>query len=154
MSYFNIAIGALLSMTAASAVAQAPSLDPRGDVRPGHVPGIGESSPRSDKASNIQTSSRRSDVAPTLPDAGLAEGASTHDYLKVARAALMSGRSGQAQQSLEMAETRMLDRSVPAGQTDIPIHNQTVTEIRDARLALGSGDRTKAISLIDAVLAR
>lgn len=48
----------------------------------------------------------------------------------------------------------MLDRSVPEGQTNVPIENATVASVRDARLALGKGDRTQAIVLIDVVLTR
>lgn len=154
MNYINLATAALLSITAGTALAQAPSFDVLTGARPGHVPGVGDSLPQSDKASNIQTSSNRADVAPTLPKSGLGENAEAMEYLKVARTALVAGRSGQAQQSLEMAETRMLDRSVPEGQTNVPIENVTVAEVRDARLALGRGDRTQAIALIDVVLAR
>ncbi len=154
MNYINLAAGAFLSISAGSALAQAPALDGQAGARPGHVPGVGDSLPRSDKASNIQTSKNRSSVAPTLPRSGLGENADAMAYLKVARTALVAGRTGQAQQSLEMAETRMLDRSVPEGQTNVPIENLTVTEIRDARLALGQGDRSRAIGLIDVVIAR
>lgn len=154
MNYLNLATALLLSVTAASALAQAPSLAEPSGARPGHVPGVGDSLPRSDKASNIQTSRNRSNVAPTLPASGLGQNAAVMEYLKVARTAAIAGRSGQAQQSLEMAETRMLGRSVLEGQTNIPIDNLIVTEIRDARLALGSGDQTRAIGLIDTVLTR
>lgn len=154
MTYLNLATAALLSLSAMSALAQAPGLDPNTGARPGHIPGVGESLPRSDKASNIQTSSNRSNVAPTLPRSGLGENATTQDYLTVARAALVAGRTGQAQQSLEMAETRVLDRSVPEGQTDRPSDSPRVAQIRDARLALGAGDRTQAMAFIDLAMAR
>lgn len=155
MSYLNLATAMLLSITAGTALAQAPTPDVlTSGARPGHIPGVGDSLPRSDKASNIQTSANRSDVAPTLPRSGLGENAEAMEYLKVARTALVAGRTGQAQQSLEMAETRMLDRSVPEGQTDVPIENATVASVRDARLALGKGNRTQAIVLIDVVLTR
>jgi hypothetical protein len=73
--------------------------------------------------------------------------------LRAARASLVAGHTGQAQQSLEMAETRALDRSVAQGQTSTPSDSQFVSEIRDARHALGSGDRPHAIQLIDVALA-
>jgi hypothetical protein len=80
------------------------------------------------------------------------EHTTTADYLKAARAALIAGRTGQAQQSLEMAETRSLDRSVTQGQTATPSDSQLVARIRDARHALGSGDRAHAIQLIELAL--
>ena len=71
---------------------------------------------------------------------------------QAARASLVAGRTGQAQQSLEMAETRALDRVVPQGQTNAPSDSQIVARIQDARHALGSGDSAHAIQLIDLAL--
>jgi hypothetical protein len=51
-----------------------------------------------------------------------------------------------------MAETRALDRSVQQDQVDTPSRSQLVTRIRDARHALGGGNRTQAIQLIDLAL--
>jgi hypothetical protein len=51
-----------------------------------------------------------------------------------------------------MAETRALDRSVPQGQTNAPSDSQLVARIRDARRALGSGNRAHASQLIDLAL--
>jgi hypothetical protein len=137
-------------MTAASALAQAPSsVDIANGARPGHEVGIGDSLPRSDKASNIVPADTRSVIAPTLPQSGVGENAVTFDYLRTARASLVAGRTGQAQQSLEMAETRALDRSVPQGETDTASSSRLVSRIRDARHALGGGNSGQAIELID-----
>jgi hypothetical protein len=153
MRYMNLATAALLGMIAAPALAQMPSgADPATGARPGHEPGVGESLPRSEKSSNIAPADTRSTIAPTLPSPALGRNATTQDYLRAARAALVAGRTGQAQQSLEMAETRALDRSVAQGQTNAPSDSQLVSRISDARHALGSGDRTHAIQLIDLAL--
>jgi hypothetical protein len=153
MRYVNAATVALLSMTALSALAQVPSsLNPATGARPGHEVGIGDSLPRSDKASNIVAADTRSNIAPTLPSSTVGETAATREYLRAARASLVAGRTGQAQQSLEMAETRALDRSVRPGQTDTPSDSQLVSRIRDARHALGDGNSTHAIQLIDLAL--
>src|SRR6185437_8977045 len=104
MFYLNVATAALLGMTAASALAQAPSgVDPVTGARPGHEVGVGDSLPRSDKASNITPADTRSNIAPTLPQSAAGENAATFDYLRTARASLVAGHTGQAQQSLEMA---------------------------------------------------
>ena len=148
-----IATVALLGMTALSAMAQTPPVqDPATGARPGHVPGVGESLPQSARASNIVPADTRSNIAPTLPASAAGENAAPSDYLKSARASLVAGRTGQAQQSLEMAETRALDRSVAQGQTNAPSDSQMVARIHDARRALGSGDSTHAIQLIDFAL--
>jgi hypothetical protein len=153
MRSLNFAAAALLGITAMSALAQAPSsMNPATEARPGHEPGVGESLPRSDKASNIVPADTRSNIAPTLPQPPVGENATTQDYLRAARSALAAGRTGQAQQSLEMAETRALDRSVAQGQTNAPSDSQLVSRIRDARHALGSGDRAHAMQLIDSAL--
>jgi hypothetical protein len=141
-------------MTSLSALAQVPSgADPATGARPGHQIGVGDSLPRSGKASNIVPADTRSNIAPTLPMATVGDDAASRDYLKAARASLVAGRTGQAQQSLEMAEPRVLDRSVRQGETDTPSHSQLVSRIREARHALGGGDRTQAIQLIDLALA-
>jgi hypothetical protein len=153
MRYVYPATAALLGMIALPALAQMPpGANPATGARPGHEPGTGESLPLSDKASNIAPADTRSTIAPTLPAPAVGEHATTQDYLKAARAALVAGHTGQAQQSLEMAETRALDRSVVQGQTNAPSDSPLVARIRDARHALGGGDRAHAIQLIDLAL--
>lgn len=154
MRYVSFATVALLSMGALQALAQAPSsLDPATGARPGHEPGVGVSLPLSSNASNIGPADTKSVIAPTLPTPSVGETATTHDYLQAARASLVAGHTGQAQQSLEMAETRALDRSVARGQTNAPSDSQMVARIQDARRALGGGDTAHAIQLIDLALA-
>jgi hypothetical protein len=153
MRYVSFATVAMLSIAAVPALAQAPSsLNPATGARPGHQPGVGDSLPLSNNASNIVPGDTRSTIAPTLPASPAGDSATPHDYLRAARASLVAGRTGQAQQSLEMAETRALDRSVAQGQTNTPSDSQLVAKIRDARRALGSGDRPHAIQLIDLAL--
>jgi hypothetical protein len=144
----------LFAMTALPVLAQTPAgLNPATGARPGHEAGVGVSLPLSDRASNIVPADTKSVIAPTLPAPAAGPNATTHDYLAAARASLVAGRTGQAQQSLEMAETRSLDRSVAQDQTNTPSNNPVVEKIRDARRALGSGDRAHAIQFIDLALA-
>jgi hypothetical protein len=153
MRYATIATAALLGMTSLSALAQTPSsIDPTTGTRPGHAVGVGDSLPHSNKASNIVPSDTRSVIAPTLPQSAAGNDAATRDYLKAARASLIAGHSGQAQQSLEMAETRTLNRSVEQGQTGTASQSTLVSQIRDARHALGNRDSTHAIQFIDLAL--
>jgi len=154
MRSLYLATTALLVLTAAQALAQVPaSPDPATGTRPGHEAGVGESLPRSAQASNIGAADTRSNIAPTLPTTVLAADAGTRDYLAAARASLVAGRTGAAQQSLEMAETRALDRSVAQGDASTPSGSHLVAQIRDALHALGGGDRPHAIQLIDQALA-
>lgn len=82
--------------------------------------------PTSTSPSNIAPQDTQSMVAPALPSPNLPEGARPSDALRAAQAALAVGHTGEAQQALEMAETRMLDRSVALGQTNNPSDNPTV----------------------------
>jgi hypothetical protein len=146
-----LVVAALIGMMAASAVAQT-SPNPDTGAQPGNEIGTGSSLPRSDKASNITPQDTRSDIAPNLPSPQVPSGAPVRDYLAAARSALLQGRTGEAQQSLEMAETRSLDRSVPLFQTGVPDKNPLVDEIREALHALGSGDRGRAVQIVEAAL--
>lgn len=154
MRSLMFASATLLGMSAAIALAQAPvGLDPATGARPGHEPGVGVSLPLSKNASNITSNDTRSIIAPTLPPSSAGPNATPEDYLRAARASLVAGQTGATQQSLEMAETRALDRAVPIGQTDEPGTNKLVAEIRNARDALAAGDSQHAIQLIDMALA-
>jgi len=155
MRYVYLTTVAVLGMTALSALAlaQAPPMDTTTGARPGHVAGVGESMPQSNKASNIVPADSQSNIAPSLPSPGIGANAAPSDYLKVARASLVAGRTGEAQQSLEMAETRALDRSVVQDQANVPDNSRFVSQISDARRALGDGNSAHAIELIDLALA-
>ncbi len=136
----------------ASAQPLPPSVNPETGARPGNEIGTGSSLPLSDKASNIAPGDTTSAIAPNLPSPPIGENASVRDYLVAARSALLLGRTGEAQQALEMAETRALDRSVPLFQTNTVDQSPLVGEIGQALQALGGGDRGRAVQIIEATL--
>jgi hypothetical protein len=153
MRRINITAITLLSLITIPVMAQTTAgLNPATGARPGHEPGSGESLPRSGNASNIDQADSRSAIAPTLPRSGLGDNATSADYLRAARASLVAGHSGQAQQALEMAETRALDRSVAQGETNMPSDSRLVSRIRDALHALGGRNNKQAIAFIDQAL--
>jgi hypothetical protein len=129
-----------------------PGTNPETGARQGNEIGTGSSLPRSDKASNIGPSDTNSVLAPYLPNPPIGENATVLDYLRAARAALASGRIGEAQQALEMAETRALDRSVPLFQTTAPINDPVVTSVEGALHALGLGDKMSAMTEIEGTI--
>ena len=146
-------MAAVFGIVAMPALAQtATTTDSGTGAQPGNVIGTGGSLPRSDKASNITASDTRSAIAPNLPSPGLGVDSSPHDYLTQARASLVAGRTGEAQQSLEMAETRSLDRSILQTQLDQRSDSPLVARIAEARHALGAGDRAHALQIIDGAL--
>ena len=112
----------------------------------------GMSMPMGTNASNINPTNTPSEIAPNLPSPDLGEGASAQAYLTAARNALAAGRTGEAQQSLEMAETRLLDRSTPLFQTNTPSNNPVVSQISQALQALAAGDLPQCMTLIEAAI--
>jgi hypothetical protein len=150
MKSAKLAAAALLSLTALSAFAQNASMDSRPDR-----PAVNDSDsrePRSNRASNISAADTRSNVAPALPSPKIGDDAAPRDYLRAARDALAAGHTGEAQQSLEMAETRLLDRSVDPADAASPDNDDLVSRIKEALLALGDGDRSHAIQVVDSAL--
>lgn len=121
-------------------------------ARPGNDVGTGMSLPTGSNASNLTPQGSASTIAPNLPPPPLADNAPVGDYLRAAQGALAAGRTGEAQQALEMAQTRMLDRSVPYGQTNNPSDNPAVGQISQALQALAAGDRAQCMALIQTAL--
>jgi len=133
----------------ASWVAAAQTVD---GARPGNVIGTGMSLPRSDTASNLDGATTHSDLAPNLPSPPAGDDIQT--LLLDARTALKAGRTGEAQEALERAETRALDRSVPAGDERYAADGPLVAAIGRSRAALAAGDITGSIAIITVALPR
>ncbi len=117
-----------------------------------HEPGTGESGPASTKASNIDAADSRSPIAPHFPEPKGGENAGPWNYLHDAEHALAMKHTGEAQQALEMAETRLLDRSTPVGESNQPDQGPLVQQVSQARQALGHGDIAGARSAIQMAL--
>lgn len=129
-----------------------PGANPVTGARPGNDVGTGMSLPVGTRASNIDSADTRSQIAPNLPSPPIGPNASAADYLHAAQSALRAGRTGEAQQSLEMAQTRLLDRSVPMGQTSNTDDNPAVVQITQALKALAAGDRAQTDQLIQSAM--
>jgi hypothetical protein len=115
---------------------RAGSMDPSTGARWGHTPGIGESLPMSPHASNIAPQDTRSVIAPSLPVPIIGENATPAQFLGTARDALARGRTGEAQEALERAETRRLDRDTMRGIS--PENDPMIGKIRAALDSLSS----------------
>jgi hypothetical protein len=129
-----------------------PGANPETGARPGNDIGTGMSMPMSTHASNIDSADTRSPIAPNLPSPALGPNATAGDYLQAAQMSLRAGRTGEAQQSLEMAQTRLLDRSVPHAQTGNTSDNPAVTNISQALKTLAAGDRAQTMQLIQSTI--
>ncbi|HET6609838.1 MAG TPA: hypothetical protein VFG62_24430 [Rhodopila sp.] len=88
-----------------------------------------------------------------LPVPAVPEGAKISDYLRAAQGAVAANQLGEAESALEMAQTRLLDRSVPLGQTGVPSDNPLIGQIGQARQALRAHDRQACLQSIGAAIA-
>jgi hypothetical protein len=116
------------------------------------VIGTGSSLPFSSRASNIDAYDTRSEIAPRLPTPAVGDDNSPRAFLLAARGALETRRTGEAQEALERAESRMLTRSVAPANADAPDYNPIIHDVGSARRALAAGDYADATRLIDRVL--
>jgi hypothetical protein len=112
-----------------------------GDIS--HQTGSGPGEPESRSPSNIDRADTRGELAAALPMPAV-RGDSPNAYLAAADRALARHQGGEAQEALERAETRMLDRSVPAGQGNMPERDPRLTQVHDARMALANHDWNSA----------
>ena len=117
-----------------------------------HEPGTGMSGPASQRASNIDGSDSHSDIAPHLPQPAGGESAGPWHYLHAAEQALAMKHTGEAQQALEMAETRLLDRSTPVDRAGVPDDGPVIQQVSAARQALGHNDLAGARQAVQAAL--
>ena len=107
-------------------------------ARPGNVIGTDSSLPRGNTASNIDAMDTHDVIAPNLPVPADVYG--VRGYLRTAQSALQQDQTGLAQNALEMAETRILDRSVPQGQGGVPDQVPAIRHIDHALRALARND--------------
>ncbi len=117
-----------------------------------HEPGTGQSGPASANASNIDGRDTRSDIAPHLPEPAGGSNAGPRNYLREAERAIDMHKTGLAQQALEMAETRLLDRSTPADAAGEPNHTPMIQRVGEARRALAAGNLAAARGAINMAL--
>ncbi len=149
----------LATLLAGTALPAAAQLSPQSGVdattgaRPGNEIGTGMSLPMGTKASNIGPGDSAGTYAPNLPAPALPDNARASDFLRAAQGALAAGRTGEAQQALEMAQTRLLDRSVPLGQTNDPSNDTAVRQISAALRALSDSDRAGSMQQIQSAMA-
>lgn len=130
-----------------------PGANPATGAGPGTGIGAGNATPLSTQPGNITPGDTNSLVAGRLPSPSAGADSTVLGYLLSARGALAAGRDGEAQEALERAETRALDRSVPLFQTGTPDRNPTVERIHRVLMALGNGDRLAAMQQLEKAIA-
>ena len=111
-----------------------------------------DSGPMSTKATHIDKADTGSVISPRLPSPNLGADASPDQYLAKAKSDTQAGRTGAAQEALERAETRLLDRSTTQSAANTPDPSPRIEKINGALHALASRDRNGAIQMIDAAM--
>lgn len=105
--------------------------------------------PTSTRASNTGVDPGAPQSAPQLPVAALDDNSTAEQWLVAARSAMALGQTGKAQEAMERAQTRLLDRSVPLFKTNTPSTHPAIPLIAQATRALGAGDRAGAMRLLE-----
>jgi hypothetical protein len=108
--------------------------------------------PSSAVAANIAPPDTRSDIAPQLRAPPLGPDATPAQLLQQAHVALTQKRSGEVQEALERAETRLLDRATAPSAAGTPDSAPAIQQIARARAALGRQDWQQADLAIAAAL--
>ena len=137
----NCIAAALLALAAAQAAAQTPAASPGGNEPVSTVP------------TNTAPGNTHTLWSPRLPAPAVDENAPPAAFVKAAQAAIAAGRLGEAQEAIERAESRALDRSVRPSKANDPSRQPLVQQLGQARQLLGSGDRMGAMHMLDQALA-
>jgi len=97
---------------------------------------------------NMQQSAASSEHRPTIAR----HPHSAHGYMLLAHEQLQSGRTAEAEDALEKAETRVLNSNAAIRIGQDPADSPLVDTIENARRALRSGDTARALRLTGSVL--
>lgn len=104
------------------------------------------------QASNIVPADTHSDIAPALPAPSVGPDATADQLLQAAKMSLDNHQSGAAQEALERAETRLLDRSTAPSDASAPDQRPRVQAISQALNAIGRRDWPAAHAAIDSAM--
>jgi hypothetical protein len=88
-------------------------------------------------------------AAPRLATPPVSSDAGARSFLMAARSAVLIGRTGEAEEALERAETRLLDRPVPPEAVNGPDRDRAVLDIGAARRSLVARDHPATVRAID-----
>lgn len=110
-----------------------------------------DAGPMSTTATHIDKADTGSTIAPRLPAPNAAD-ASPDQFLASAKRDVMAGRTGAAQEALERAETRILDRSTDPAMANQPDASPRVDHIHNALRMLAAKDRAGTTREIDAAM--
>jgi hypothetical protein len=91
--------------------------------------------------------------SPQLPAPPVSDNAPAAAFVQAAQRALAGGRPGEAQEAIERAESRALNRSVVPSTAKNPSHQPLVQQLAKARQLLAAGDKAGAMTMLNQALA-
>lgn len=110
-----------------------------------------DSGPMSTQATHINKADTGSTISPRLPAPAVGD-EGPDQFLQSAKRDVSAGRTGAAQEALERAETRLLDRSTDPSAANQPDASPRVEHVRNALRMLAGRDRSGAVREIDAAM--
>jgi hypothetical protein len=131
----------LLAIAATPALAQTPP------------DATGGKEPMSTAPANVGPASTKTLWSPQLPAPAIGDDAPPAAFVKAAQGAIAANRLGEAQEAIERAESRALDRSVRPSKAGQPSRQVLVQQLAAARQALASGDKAGAMNQLSQALA-
>lgn len=135
-------LAATLLVPAALQAAQPVTMSPP----PGN---LGGTQPMSTVPANNNPQDTHTTWSPSLPPPPVDDDAPPAAFLDAARRAIAANRTGEAQEALERAESRALDRAVKPSAAGTPSGQPLVKQIAHARQLLSAGDRAGAVKVIE-----
>ncbi len=115
--------------------------------------GGGGNEPVSQVPTNLTAADTHTEWSPKLPMPPVDPNAPPAAFLKAAQDELAAGHTGMAQEALERAESRALDRSVPPSAANQPSQQPLVDQISKALHALAAGDKAGTMQMVQAAAA-
>ncbi|MDA8253390.1 MAG: hypothetical protein M0Z28_30045 [Rhodospirillales bacterium] len=89
-------------------------------------------------------------ASPTSPTTAAPAATGTpQDFIQTALHALAAGRTAEAENAIEQAESRVLTRSIKPSLANQPSQQSLVQQLGQARQALAAGDRLQAVRILE-----
>ncbi len=107
---------------------------------------VGGKQPSSTMPSNVGPGSTHTLWSPQLPTPPVSEDSPPSAFIQAAETAIAAGRLGEAQEAIERAESRVLNRSVRPSKAGEASQQALVQQLSEARQALARGDRAGAVA--------
>ena len=104
--------------------------------------------PMSTVPTNTNPANTHTEWSPSLPTPPVDPNSAPIAFIRAAQSAIAAGRTGEAQEAIERAESRALDRSTRPSMAGQPSRQGLVQVLAQARQTLASGDKAGTMQLL------